>query len=166
MARGILILGLNGCGKTTVGRLVSQRLGFFSMDAEDYYFPTPGDYSVQRKESEVFERMEADAEKHGCFVLSCVRCHLSPALLGSIRLAVVLKTDPQTRAERILRREQQRRHSPEAQRSFAAFAASRTEETVNSTLYRLACPIHELDATFSPDEIARQICLLAKQREL
>ena len=38
MAKGILILGLNGCGKTTLGRCLAARLGWQHMDAEDYFF--------------------------------------------------------------------------------------------------------------------------------
>lgn len=155
---GILILGLNGCGKTTVGRLVSQRLGFFSMDAEDYFFPVPNDYSLQRTDAEAMVLMEEAVKTHNHFVLSCVRCNLSAALLGCIQLAVVLRTDAQTRAERIRSRALQRHGClDEAQQAFAAFAASRTEETVNSTLHHLTCPIIELDASLSPQELVRQI---------
>lgn len=36
---GILICGLNGCGKTTLGRLLADRLGYDYIDNEDLFFP-------------------------------------------------------------------------------------------------------------------------------
>ena len=94
MAQGILLLGLNGCGKTTVGRAVAAQLGFFRMDAEDYYFPTPGDYSASRAAAEIHRLMEQDIDCHDGFVLSCVRCNITDRMLRHIHLAVVLRASP------------------------------------------------------------------------
>ena len=35
---GILICGLNGCGKSTLGRQLAERLGCRFIDNEDLYF--------------------------------------------------------------------------------------------------------------------------------
>lgn len=171
MPQGILILGLNGCGKTTVGRALAKRLGFFRMDAEDYYFPVPGDYSISRTEEEVHRLMVADIEKHGDFVLSCVRCNISDPLVRQIRLAVVLRAAPELRAERICQREIARFGERvlsggdmyEAQQAFHAFAAARTEELVNQSLARLSCPVIEIDASLPVESIVEQICIRMKQ---
>lgn len=173
MAYGILVLGLNGCGKTTVGREVAARLGFFRMDAEDYYFPTPGDYSVSRTEAEVHRLMEEDIVRHDDFVLSCVRCNISEESLRHIRLAAVLRTSPELRAQRIIQREIDRFGSRvlpggdmyESQQAFHAFAAARSEDIVSSSLDRLCCPVVELDAALPVDEIAGQICAAWKQMQ-
>ncbi|MBO4884841.1 MAG: hypothetical protein J5602_05975, partial [Clostridia bacterium] len=37
--RGILVMGLNGCGKSTVGKALAEKIGWRFMDAEDFYFP-------------------------------------------------------------------------------------------------------------------------------
>lgn len=39
MGQGIAIIGLNGCGKSTLNHALCKRIGFFEMDVEDYYFP-------------------------------------------------------------------------------------------------------------------------------
>ena len=39
MVRGIAIMGLNGCGKSTLAHAITKRLDFYEMDVEDYYFP-------------------------------------------------------------------------------------------------------------------------------
>ena len=168
MAFGILIMGLNGCGKTTVGSIVARKLGFLHMDAEDYYFSHPGDYTLSRTQEEVHRLMEADASISRGFVLSCVRCNLSDALVQQVRLAVVLRTSPESRAQRIHAREEARfgkRVQPggdlyESQLAFRAFAASRSEDTVTQSLSQLSCPVIELDAALSPEILAEKICLL------
>mgnify|MGYP003306787199 FL=1 len=38
MIHGIAIMGLNGCGKSTLAHALSKALGFYEMDVEDYYF--------------------------------------------------------------------------------------------------------------------------------
>lgn len=166
MGRGILILGLNGCGKTTVGRMLAARLQLFRMDAEDYYFPFPGDYSITRSEEEVHQQMLADARSHGDFVLSCVRCNIPEALVQLVELTVVLRTTPELRAQRIIEREIRRfsdRVLPggdmyEAQQNFHAFAAARSEELVTQTLPRLNGPVLEMDAALPVEEIVERIC--------
>ena len=39
MIHGIAIMGLNGCGKSTLTHALSKAIGFYEMDVEDYYFP-------------------------------------------------------------------------------------------------------------------------------
>ena len=161
----LLILGLNGCGKTTAGRIVAEKLGLFFMDAEDYYFPAPGDFTVSRTQEEAHRLMEADAAAHGGFVLCCVRCNISDALLSKIGLAVVLRAPAEVRARRIVQREEARFGSRvlpggdmyESQQRFHAFAASRTEDTVDQSLSRLRCPVTEVDASLLPQEAAQKI---------
>ncbi|MDO5327112.1 MAG: hypothetical protein Q4G00_10390 [Clostridia bacterium] len=35
---GIVICGLNGCGKSALARILARELGYLRMDVEDYYF--------------------------------------------------------------------------------------------------------------------------------
>jgi shikimate kinase len=38
MLKGIIIMGLNGCGKSTICRELAELLNYRRMDVEDYYF--------------------------------------------------------------------------------------------------------------------------------
>lgn len=173
MAQGILILGLNGCGKTTIGRMLADELDAFRMDNEDYYFPTPGDYTNARPEEEVHRLMVEDALSHEKFVFSCVRCNLPEAITRQVALTIVLRTTPDLRAARILERQERRFGSRvlpggdmyESQQAFHAFAAARTENVVDETLGRLHCPIVEIDAGLPAQEIVKQIILCYNQQE-
>ena len=54
MLNGIIIMGLNGCGKSTVCRELAQRLGYKRIDVEDYYFlDSQIPYTVSRTYEEV-----------------------------------------------------------------------------------------------------------------
>jgi len=165
MTGGILILGLNGCGKSTLGRALAGALGCAAMDVEDYYFPVPGNYSQSRTKEEVHRLMCLDAEQADAFVLSCVRCDLPDELLDRIRLAVVLRAAPALRAERIRRREEERFGSRvlpggdmyESQQRFRAFAAARTENLVDCSLGRLHCPVLEADASLKLPQLVQLV---------
>lgn len=167
MAQGILILGLNGCGKTTVGRRLAEELGYAALDAEDFYFPTPGDYTRSRSADEAHALMEDAISAKGDFVISCVRCDLPQKILAHVQLCIVLRASPELRAQRIHQRALSRYGSRmlpggdryEEHQRFAAFAAARKEETVDASLGRLACPVMELDASLDVDELVRRIHL-------
>lgn len=165
MKHGMLILGLNGCGKSTVGQIAAERLGLFFMDAENYYFPHPGDFSLSRTHEEALRLMEADVEEHDGFVLCCVKCSASDQLLRKVRVAVVLRAPAQLRAQRIVQREEDRfgsRVRPggdmyESQQHFRAFAASRSEATVDQSLTRLSCPVAEIDASLPLETVVQKV---------
>ena len=165
MARGILILGLNGCGKTTVGRSLAALLGFAALDAEAFYFPVPGDYSQSRSAAEAHALMKCAIDADGDFVLTCVRCNLPDDILAHVQLCVVLRALLELRAQRILQRETDRFAQSvlpggdryEEYMRFAAFAASRSEETVDASLDRLSCPVMEADASLAVEDVAYSI---------
>lgn len=39
MGTGIIICGLNGCGKSTLGKAIAGKLNYHFIDNEDLYFP-------------------------------------------------------------------------------------------------------------------------------
>ncbi len=167
MYKGIMICGLNGCGKTTTGRLVAERLGIFRMDVEDYYFlPSEVPFSVSRTKDEVRQLMWADIQKHKNFVLSSVGCDWGDEIEGSLVLAVFLTAPKEVRLGRIDQREilrfgervQAGGDMYEQQKRFREFAAGRTEEPYRKQMQRLACPVLELDAMQPLEEIVEKIC--------
>ena len=101
-ARGIFILGLNGCGKTTLGRALAERLGRLRLDVEDYYFPDMTvPYAHPRSRDAVCRLMIEDISTHGDFVLSSVDADLTCELRKLCRLAVWLRAPRELRLARI-----------------------------------------------------------------
>ena len=155
-ANGIFILGLNGCGKTTLGRALAERLGWLRMDVEDYYFPEMTvPYANPRPKDEVWRLMLNDIREHGNFVLSSVHADLSVEIRAHCTLAVWLYAPKALRVKRIEQRELARfgnRVMPggdlyEQQRRFREFAAERDDSIVEKTVEDLNCQVLRLDAT-------------------
>lgn len=166
MPCGIIILGLNGSGKTTVGRELAQLLNYKRMDVEDYYFPSSGiPFSVHRTKEEVQQLMWKDICTSGNYVLSSVSCDWGEQIIGTLQLAVFLSASLEVRLARIKQREFAR-FGPrvldggdmyESQRRFHDFVASRQEEPIKQTASLLPCPVLEIDSTLSIETIVQQI---------
>lgn len=174
MGQGIAIIGLNGCGKSTLNHALCKRIGFFEMDVEDYYFPHqqesrrwalehssihPGQnqlpYAQPQTREQVSTALLRDMDTHPQFVFSCVRMNWEDALHRRIGLAFLVQAPLNLRLERIQRREEKRfgaRTMPggdmfEQQLDFRQMAAHRDPDSVKSSAAVLACPVLMLDGT-------------------
>ena len=135
MIQGIAILGLNGCGKSTLAHALSKQTGYYEMDVEDYYFPEQRDslrqaldiqesgsrtknvqmdslvnlpYSVPRTKSDVETLLNKDIESHPYFILSGVTMNWGEAILSHIDIAFGIKAPLEERLQRIQAREKKR----------------------------------------------------------
>ena len=181
MIRGIAIMGLNGCGKSTLAHALSKALGFYEMDVEDYYFPEQkhsrqavlehqrdvkceykGElpYSEPRLKSEVQEMIREDIAKHPQFVISGVTMNWDEDILSAIDIAFILDVPTDERVKRVQHREEVRFGSRvmaggdmyEQQKHFRDLIGSRTAEGVEESAKKLRCKKVRLDGTKSIDE--------------
>ena len=62
--RVIHILGASGSGTTTLGKYISNRLGYFFMDTDDYFWmPTNPPYTIKRDIAQRLVLMKNDIAK-------------------------------------------------------------------------------------------------------
>lgn len=129
MIRGIAIMGLNGCGKSTLAHTIAKRLDFYEMDVEDYYFPEQKNsrqavleqqydvkceykgelpYSMPRSAKEVQEIIRNDIEKHPQFVISGVTMNWDEDILSVIDVAFILEVPAEEWVKRVQHREEVR----------------------------------------------------------
>ena len=87
MGNGILLCGLNGAGKSTIGRALAQSLRYHFIDHEDLFFPD-GVYAAPRSREEACCLLMQRVAAHPNFVLACVKGNFGDALLPQLRLAV------------------------------------------------------------------------------
>lgn len=76
MGFGIMVCGLNGSGKSTVGRALAETLGYHFIDNEDLFFErsAPNEpYTNPRTRQEAEALLAEEVQKHENFVFAAVK---------------------------------------------------------------------------------------------
>ncbi len=95
---GILICGLNGTGKSTLGRMLADRMGYEFIDNEDLFFPkTDPSYSFSspRSEEEVIRLLEEKISENSRFIFAAVRGNYGDRLITSLDYIVLIEVPKQ-----------------------------------------------------------------------
>ena len=159
MPEGILITGLSVC------RLLAEKLNYFSMDVEDYYFfKSDIPYSKFHTLEETQRLMERDIEKYQKFVLATVNCNWGK-INSAFKLAVVLMAPIDIRMERIKTREYKKFGDRvlkggdlyDSQLKFHNKVLARTDEHIEKQMQYISCPVLKLDATLTLTDIVNKI---------
>uniref|UniRef100_UPI004057A60B AAA family ATPase n=1 Tax=Acetatifactor sp. TaxID=1872090 RepID=UPI004057A60B len=181
MIRGIAIMGLNGCGKSTLAHAIGKKLDFYEMDVEDYYFPEQKHsrqavlehqhdvkceykgalpYSVPRSKKEVQDMILDDIKKHPQFIISGVTMNWEESILSVIDVAFILEVPTNERVKRVRQREKIRFGSRvmlggdmyEQQKEFRDIIANKSNQSVEESANKIQCKKIKLDGTKSIDE--------------
>jgi len=162
MFNGIIIMGLNGSGKSTVCQELADLLCYRRMDVEDYYFfDSEIPYAKSRTHEEVKQLMLDDIKIYHNYVLSSVGCNWGSEIVSTFRLAILLYAPLQVRLERIKQREINRFGNRvlaggdmyESQKQFHDMVVSRSAEDIKRQACSLTCPVLEINSTQPVKEI-------------
>lgn len=107
MARGMIIFGSAGSGKTTLGRLVAQEMGYPYFDLDDYIWrrDTAVPFTAMYSRQEKAERLMRDISAHEHFVMAGSMDSFHAPFDPLFDLAAHIDADVPLRLERIHRRE-------------------------------------------------------------
>ncbi len=181
MVRGIAIMGLNGCGKSTLAHVFGKKLGFYEIDVEDYYFPEQkysrqaileqqydvkceyrGEipYSMPCTKKDVQEMIRRDIKMHPQFVISGVTMNWDDDILSVIDIAFILEVPANERVKRVRHREEIRFDSRvmlggdmyEQQKEFREIIGNRSNERVEESANKMHCKKVRLDGTKSIEQ--------------
>lgn len=158
MGTGIIICGLNGAGKSSIGRVLAKELDFHFIDNEDLYFPKTDihyTYASPRTRKEVERLLFNEIKAHKDFVFASVKGDYGEAIYPFFQYAVLLDVPKDIRLQRVKERSFQKFGSRmmlggdlyEQEENFFDFVKSRTEHTVEEWLQSLSCPIVRVDGT-------------------
>lgn len=156
MPNGIIITGLNGCGKSTVCRLLAEKLNYFPIDVEDYFFiKSDIPYSKFHTHEQTKGLMLEDILKHKNYVMATVNCDWGDEITSTYKFAVVLKAPLDIRMKRIEEREYRKFGNRvlnggglyESQQKFHNKVLKRADEHMAKQMQYITCPVLELDAT-------------------
>lgn len=158
MGAGIIICGLNGPGKSTLGRALAEKLGYYFIDSEDLYFPKtdPGYlYAAPRGREEAETLLFREIQAHENFVFASVTGDYGERITPFFRCAVLLAAPKDIRMRRVRDRSCRKfdgRMMPggdlyQREEGFFALVASRPEDTAETWARSLACPVLRADGT-------------------
>lgn len=160
---GILLCGLNGAGKSTIGRILAERMSWQFIDNEDLYFPKEDAsylFSNPRSKEEVIPLLEEKIEEDDRFVFAAVKGDYGEKLLTKLDYVVLIEVPKETRMERVKMRSAQKfgdriqEHGDLADKENAWFSVvnSRPENFVTEWLERVPCPVIRIDGTAPVEE--------------
>lgn len=110
MSRKVIhIYGASGSGTSTIGRYISNKLGYFFMDVDDYFWkPTDPPFTTKRNASDRLALMKKDIANHDKVVISGSLVDWGDELIPLYTLVIRVETDTAIRINRLKLRERER----------------------------------------------------------
>lgn len=153
---GILLCGLNGCGKSTLGKALGDALGYPFIDHEDIAFEKidpAAPYANPRSKSEAEQLLLQQIHGQPGFVLASVKGNFSLAICSLYRYVVRIEVPRDERLRRIADRMPESLADRAESRAFLQMAAARCEDEVDRFVRTLDCPILRIDGTRPVQEL-------------
>ena len=107
MSRGIIIFGSAGAGKTTLGKIVADKLNFPYYDIDNYIWrnDTERPFTVMYTHDEKINRLMTDISKYEHFVMAGSMDSFNEPFVSLFDLAVHITASVETRIARVHKRE-------------------------------------------------------------
>ena len=160
---GIIICGLNGTGKSTLGKALAEKQHFHFIDIENLYFPKTDPnyiYASPRTRKEVEKLLLNEMKTHKNFILASVKGDYGEDIYSLSQYAILLDVPKNIRLQRVKKRSFQKFGNRmllggdlyEQEEKFFRFVESRDENTVEEWVKSLKCPVLRIDGTQPIDE--------------
>ncbi len=175
MAQRIHIFGASGAGTTTLGHLLSIRLGVPHLDTDDYFWAESViPYTVKREENERAELLKSELQRFPGWVLSGSLCGWGDLAIQLFTLAVFLWIPEELRISRLKKREVDRYGTEallpggwfhENHEDFIAYASeyesggldTRSRLLHDQWMSQLPCRLLRIEEPLSPEELAVKV---------
>ena len=162
---GILICGLNGTGKSTLGRLLANRMEmeYEFIDNEDLFFPKADSsytFSNPRSKEEVIRLLEERITNNNRFVFAAVKGDYGEKLVSLLDHVVLIDVPKEVRSRRIRERSFRKFGDRileggdlfDRESRWFALTDSRPDDYVTGWLETVTCPVVRIDGTLPVEE--------------
>lgn len=174
MGTGIVVCGLNGSAKSTLGKALAEKLNFHFIDNEDLFFPKTDKqypYASPRTREEAKGLLLREIKAHENFVFASVTGNYGNEIYPFFQYAVLIDVAKVVRMQRVKNRSFQKfgeRMLPggdlyEQEENFFDFVRSRAENAAEEWAASLSCPIIRIDGT-KPIEESLEIIIAQIRR--
>lgn len=155
---GIIVCGLNGTGKSTLGKALAEKLHFYFIDIENLYFPKTDPqyiYAAPRTREDVAELLIYEMRAHENFILASVKGDYGEDIYSFFRCVILLDVPKDIRLQRVKERSFQKFGNRmlsggdlyEQEEKFFRFVEFRDENTVEEWVKSLKCPVIRINGT-------------------
>lgn len=163
IGRGIIVCGLNGSGKSSLGKALAEAMGFYFIDNEDLFFPKTDPHYIfanLRSREEVISILFDTARSNKNYVFYAVRGDYGKDIIPFYHYAVFIDVPKEIRLKRIRNRSFQKfgnRMLPGGdlyvrEKVFFDMVSDQPEYYVEEWIQTLRCPILPVDGTKSIKE--------------
>ena len=160
---GILICGLNGVGKSTIGRILAQRLTYAFIDSEELFFS---------KENAADPFSNPRSKQEAIRMFAAVRGDYGDKLIASLDYAVLVDVPKPVRMQRVWERSYQKFGGRmldggdlhEKENAWFSFVNDRPEDYVTKWLSNIACPVLRVDGTMPVEKNVADILTFLASR--
>lgn len=171
MGTGIMVCGLNGCGKSTLGRALAKELDFNFIDNECLFFSRKSEtepYINPKSRDEAIKLLMDEVHKHSDFVFAAVKGDYGKEILPLYDYIIEINVPKDIRLQRVRDRSYQKFGNRmlvggdlyESEERFFNFVESRPDNYVEKWVRTLNCPVIKVDGTKS---IEYNIAFILKQ---
>lgn len=174
---GIILCGLNGTGKSTLGKALAEKLHFQFIDIENLYFPKTDPnyiYASPRTREDVKRLLLHEMTTHENFILAAVKGDYGEDIYSFFRCVILIDVPWDIRLKRVRMRSFQKFGNRmlaggdlhEQEEKFFRLVESRDENTVEEWIKSLECPVIRIDGTKPIDENTNFIIELIQNNNL
>ncbi len=160
---GILICGLNGTGKSTLGKMLADRLGYEFIDNEDLWFTKTDPaytFSGPRSKEEAVRLLEERISGNHRFVFAAVKGNYGSRLIDSLDHIILVEVPKQIRSQRVRDRSYRKfgdRIRPggdlyDRESEWFSLTDSRPDTYVTDWLKTVDCPVIRIDGTLPVEQ--------------